>query len=163
MTDQSGREVIISVRGLAKSFGTHQIWDSLSLDVYRGEILAIVGGSGQGKSVLMRVITGLLKPDKGDVGLFGQDTKTLSPDARLDIYRPHNLRRLLLAHDLHSQLCGRLAVVSWAPPRRNIRRDSNSTEVAEEWAESLVACENSQWIQFVRGGWRQGFYRGRSG
>ena len=85
MTDQSGREVIISVRGLAKSFGTHQIWDSLSLDVYRGEILAIVGGSGQGKSVLMRVITGLLKPDKGDVGLFGQDTKTLSPDARLDI------------------------------------------------------------------------------
>ena len=85
MTDQSGREVIISVRGLAKSFGTHQIWNSLSLDVYRGEILAIVGGSGQGKSVLMRVITGLLKPDKGDVGLFGQDTKKLSPDARLDI------------------------------------------------------------------------------
>ena len=77
MTDHSGREVIISVLGLAKSFGTHQIWDSLSLDVYRGEILAIVGGSGQGKSVLMRVITGLLKPDKGDVGLFGQDTKTL--------------------------------------------------------------------------------------
>lgn len=85
MTDQTEREVIISVRGLAKSFGTHQIWESLSLDVYRGEILAIVGGSGQGKSVLMRVITGLLKPDKGDVGLFGQDTKTLSAEARLEI------------------------------------------------------------------------------
>lgn len=85
MTDQNEREVIISVRGLAKSFGTHQIWESLSLDVYRGEILAIVGGSGQGKSVLMRVITGLLEPDKGDVGLFGQDTKTLSADARLEI------------------------------------------------------------------------------
>ena len=59
---------MIRVRGLAKSFGSQQIWDGLSLDVYRGEILAIVGGSGQGKSVLMRVITGLVKPDKGEVG-----------------------------------------------------------------------------------------------
>ncbi len=81
----NGREVVIRVRGLAKSFGNHQIWDGLSLDVYRGEILAIVGGSGQGKSVLMRVITGLVKPDAGDVGLFGHNTKTLSPQDRLEI------------------------------------------------------------------------------
>ncbi len=83
----NGREVVIRVRGLAKSFGSHQIWDGLNLDVYRGEILAIVGGSGQGKSVLMRVITGLVIPDAGDVGLFGQNTKTLSPQDRLDIER----------------------------------------------------------------------------
>ena len=76
------------MRGLAKSFGSHQIWDGLSLDVYRGEILAIVGGSGQGKSVLMRVITGLVKPDAGEVGLFGQNTKTLSPQDRLEIEKP---------------------------------------------------------------------------
>ena len=55
MIVENGREVVIRVRGLAKSFGSYQIWDGLSLDVYRGEILAIVGGSGQGKSVLMRV------------------------------------------------------------------------------------------------------------
>ncbi len=85
VTGTDGREVVISVRGLAKSFGSHQIWESLSLDVYRGEILAIVGGSGQGKSVLMRVITGLVTPDKGDVGLFGQNAKTLTPQARLEI------------------------------------------------------------------------------
>jgi phospholipid/cholesterol/gamma-HCH transport system ATP-binding protein len=83
----NGREVLIRVRGLAKSFGSHRIWDGLNLDVYRGEILAIVGGSGQGKSVLMRVITGLVKPDAGDVGLFGQNAKTLSPQDRLDIER----------------------------------------------------------------------------
>ena len=83
----NGREVVIRVRGLAKSFGSHQIWDGLNLDVYRGEILAIVGGSGQGKSVLMRVITGLVIPDAGEVGLFGQNTKTLSPQDRLDIER----------------------------------------------------------------------------
>lgn len=77
--------MVIRVRELAKSFGSHQIWESLSLDVYRGEILAIVGGSGQGKSVLMRVITGLVTPDKGVVALFGQDADTLAPQARLDI------------------------------------------------------------------------------
>lgn len=85
MITENGREVLIRVRGLAKSFGDFQIWDGLNLDVYRGEILAIVGGSGQGKSVLMRVITGLVKPDSGMVSLFGQAANALSPQARLDI------------------------------------------------------------------------------
>jgi ABC-type phosphonate transport system ATPase subunit len=92
----NGREVVIRVRGLAKSFGSYQIWDGLSLDVYRGEILAIVGGSGQGKSVLMRVITGLVKPDAGEVGLFGQSTKTLTPQDRLGHPLP-GWRAVLLA------------------------------------------------------------------
>ncbi len=87
MIVENGQEVVIRVRGLAKSFGSHQIWDGLDLDVYRGEILAIVGGSGQGKSVLMRVITGLLRPDSGEVRLFGQNVKTISPQDRLDIER----------------------------------------------------------------------------
>ena len=87
MIVENGREVLIRVHGLAKSFGSHRIWDGLDLDVYRGEILAIVGGSGQGKSVLMRVITGQLKPDSGEVRLFGQNAKTLSPQDRLDIER----------------------------------------------------------------------------
>jgi phospholipid/cholesterol/gamma-HCH transport system ATP-binding protein len=85
--DENGREVLIRVHGLAKSFGTQQIWNGLNLDVYRGEILAIVGGSGQGKSVLMRVITGLVKPDKGEVSLFGQNARSLSTQARLEIER----------------------------------------------------------------------------
>ena len=50
-------------------------------------ILAIVGGSGQGKSVLMRVITGHVKPDSGEVALFGHNAKTLGPQARLAIER----------------------------------------------------------------------------
>ncbi|MGD8355104.1 MAG: ABC transporter ATP-binding protein [Methyloceanibacter sp.] len=85
MIVEDGREIVIRVRSLAKSFGSHQIWESLDLDVYRGEILAIVGGSGQGKSVLMRVITGLVEPDDGVVTLFGQEEHKLSPAARLEI------------------------------------------------------------------------------
>ena len=85
MTLQNGREVLISVRGLAKSFGGYQIWDGLNLDVYRGEILAVVGGSGQGKSVLLRVITGLVKPDMGEVELFGRNAKMLTLQDRIDI------------------------------------------------------------------------------
>jgi phospholipid/cholesterol/gamma-HCH transport system ATP-binding protein len=85
VTSENGREVLIRVRGLAKSFGGYQIWDGLDLDVFRGEILAIVGGSGQGKSVLLRVITGLVKPEAGEVELFGRNAKTLSREDRLDI------------------------------------------------------------------------------
>jgi phospholipid/cholesterol/gamma-HCH transport system ATP-binding protein len=82
---ENGREVVIRVRGLAKSFGSHRIWNSLDLDVYRGEILAIVGGSGQGKSVLMRVITGLVVPDAGQVALFGRNVKQITPQERVAI------------------------------------------------------------------------------
>jgi phospholipid/cholesterol/gamma-HCH transport system ATP-binding protein len=64
------REVVIRVRGLRKQLGGQQIFDGLDLDVYRGEILGVVGGSGTGKSVLLRCITGLLTPDAGEISIF---------------------------------------------------------------------------------------------
>jgi len=78
-------EVIISVRNLAKRFGTQQIWDDLNLDVHRGEVLGVVGGSGQGKSVLLRVITGLVKPDTGTITIFGRDVRELDREERVDM------------------------------------------------------------------------------
>ncbi len=63
-------------------FGTHVIYDGLDLDVQKGEILGIVGGSGQGKSVMMRCITGLLNPTSGTILVFGQDLKKLSKAQR---------------------------------------------------------------------------------
>ncbi len=93
MIVEDGQEVVIRVRELAKSFGDHQIWESLSLDVYRGEILAIVGGSGQGKSVLMRVITGLVTPDNGVVVLFGQDADNFGRRSILPQQPSHDLHR----------------------------------------------------------------------
>ncbi len=64
------RETVIFVRGLSNSFGEQVIHENLSLKVRRGEILGVVGGSGTGKSVLMRSIIGLQKPDEGEVTVF---------------------------------------------------------------------------------------------
>ena len=63
---------IISVRGLRNSFGEQVVHDNLDLDVRRGEIIGVVGGSGTGKSVLMRSIIGLQTPNEGEVEVFGQ-------------------------------------------------------------------------------------------
>jgi len=67
-------DIIISVRGLRNSFGDQVIHDGLDLDVRRGEILGVVGGSGTGKSVLMRSIIGLQTPQAGEIHVFGQPT-----------------------------------------------------------------------------------------
>ena len=71
MTDDN---VIICVKGLRSSFGEQVVHENLDLDVKRGEILGVVGGSGTGKSVLMRSIIGLQLPDAGSVRVFGEST-----------------------------------------------------------------------------------------
>lgn len=65
---------IIEVRGLKNAFGTQVVHENLDLDVRRGEILGVVGGSGTGKSVLMRSIVGLQSPVAGEVSVFGEPT-----------------------------------------------------------------------------------------
>ncbi|SHF91206.1 ABC transporter [Loktanella atrilutea] len=66
---------IIRVRDLVTRFGTHTVHDGLSLDVRRGEIIGIVGGSGTGKSVLLHAIVGLLVPAAGTIEVFGQSVR----------------------------------------------------------------------------------------
>ena len=69
---------IISVRGLRTALGGTTIHDGLDLDVRRGEVLGVVGGSGTGKSVLLRTIVGLIRPAAGSVRVFGEDFAQLS-------------------------------------------------------------------------------------
>lgn len=66
-------ESIIEVRGLVNQFGAQRIHDNLDLDVHRGEVLGVVGGSGTGKSVLLRTIIGLNRPRSGRIKVFGID------------------------------------------------------------------------------------------
>ena len=65
---------IIRVRGLKNAFGESIIHDGLDLEVRKGEILGVVGGSGTGKSVLMRSIIGLQSPEAGKIEVFGEPT-----------------------------------------------------------------------------------------
>ncbi|EOA05017.1 ATP-binding cassette domain-containing protein [Herbaspirillum sp. AP02] len=78
----TGTENIIDVRGLRNQFGTQVVHEQLDLQVRRGEILGVVGGSGTGKSVLLRSIVGLQRPAAGQVKVFGQDLSALSTQAR---------------------------------------------------------------------------------
>lgn len=82
MTEAEGREVVIRVRGLRNQFGSNVVHDDLDLDVYRGEILGVVGGSGTGKSVLLRAITGLQRPAEGRIEVFGIDVRNGPREAR---------------------------------------------------------------------------------
>ena len=75
-------ENVIEVRNLVNRFGTQTVHEHLDLDVRRGEILGVVGGSGTGKSVLLRSIVGLQRPTSGQVHVFGKDLLSLSPDQR---------------------------------------------------------------------------------
>ncbi len=75
-------KVKLSVRGLCKSFGAKVVLDHLDLDVFENESLVILGGSGTGKSVLIKTIVGLLKPDSGSITLEGQDITNISTKER---------------------------------------------------------------------------------
>ncbi|MGQ9365223.1 ABC transporter ATP-binding protein [Azospirillum sp. ST 5-10] len=75
-------EPVIRVRGLVTRFGRQVIHDGLDLDVLPGEVLGVVGGSGTGKSVLLKEIVGLIRPAAGTIEMLGRDTAHLSP--RLD-------------------------------------------------------------------------------
>jgi phospholipid/cholesterol/gamma-HCH transport system ATP-binding protein len=84
---EDAAEPIIRVRGLANRFGEQIVHDGLDLDVRRGEILGVVGGSGSGKSVLMRSILALRRPDAGAIEVLGVDARSDDPDDRRHIER----------------------------------------------------------------------------
>jgi phospholipid/cholesterol/gamma-HCH transport system ATP-binding protein len=78
---------VISVRDLSVGFGDATVLDRASLDVFEGEILGFVGGSGAGKSVLMRTIIGLLPKRNGSIEVFGTDLAAVDADERRAIER----------------------------------------------------------------------------
>ena len=78
-------EALIEVRGLVNRFGAQVVHDHLDMTVERGEVFGIVGGSGSGKSVLLRSILGLQRPRAGEVRMLGRDLTQLSMPALKEI------------------------------------------------------------------------------
>jgi phospholipid/cholesterol/gamma-HCH transport system ATP-binding protein len=74
------REVVLRVRDLVVGFGKNAILNHLDLDVYRGEVLGFVGGSGAGKSVLTRTVIGLIPKTQGTIEVFGQNLDTATEE-----------------------------------------------------------------------------------
>lgn len=84
---QTGVGAIISVKNLTVAFGRTKVLNDLSLDVRPGEILGVVGGSGAGKSVLLRTIIGLLRPQAGTIQVLGTDLTNASLQQRRAVER----------------------------------------------------------------------------
>lgn len=84
-SDGHDPEFPIRVRGLLNQFGSQVVHEDLDLDVRKGEILGVVGGSGTGKSVLMRSIIGLQRPQAGQIDVFGQSITDAEPDEEIGV------------------------------------------------------------------------------
>ena len=78
-------DAVVRVRGLVTRFGSQTIHENLDLDIRRGEVIGIVGGSGTGKSVLMRTVIGLKDPEGGRIEVLGEDLHALPPPRRREI------------------------------------------------------------------------------
>lgn len=77
-------DAIISLRGVTKSFGSHTVLEDISFDLPKGKISAIMGPSGTGKSVLLKNIIGLLRPEAGEIWVDGEETVRMGEK---DLYR----------------------------------------------------------------------------
>lgn len=73
-------ENVIEIKGLKKAFGGYEVLKDINLDVKKGENVVILGKSGQGKSVTIQCIVGMINPDSGSVKVFGEDVPTLNED-----------------------------------------------------------------------------------
>ncbi|MDH5827746.1 ABC transporter ATP-binding protein [Sphingobacterium faecium] len=71
------QDAVITIRGVSKSFGENHVLRNVDLDLYRGENLVVLGRSGTGKSVLIKLIAGLLKPDSGSIHVLGSSVNDL--------------------------------------------------------------------------------------
>ncbi|MBI2738687.1 MAG: ATP-binding cassette domain-containing protein [Rhodospirillales bacterium] len=77
----------ICLRGVTKSFGPKKVLQGIDLDVAKGESMVVIGGSGTGKSVLLKCILGLMRPDSGSIKIDDQETVALADGGRADVMR----------------------------------------------------------------------------
>ncbi len=131
---QNSNDFVIEMRKICTRFGNHKVHTDLDLDVRRGEIMAIAGGSGSGKSVLLREMILLQQPTSGSIKLFGEDISALSSG------QAHRLRQRWGVLFQHSGLFSALTVREnvGLPLREHTPLDDQTVDGLAEWKLSLT-------------------------
>ena len=86
MVSRAHPQPILSARGIVNRFGNHAVHDRIDLDVLPGEIVGIVGGSGSGKSVLLKTLIGLRRPDRGEVRVNGTPVQRIDETSKAALF-----------------------------------------------------------------------------
>ncbi|MEU8074397.1 ATP-binding cassette domain-containing protein [Catellatospora citrea] len=137
-----GREPILALRGVSKRFGAVQALSEVDLDVYAGEVVALVGDNGAGKSTLVKAICGVSPPDTGTVTFAGREVRVESPHAAQE------LGIATVFQDL--ALCDNLDVVNNLFLGRELRRGASLDEVEMERRSGKLLRELAARIPSVR-------------
>ena len=129
----ANEEVVISIKGLFKSFGTNHVLKNFTLDVKKGESVVVLGKSGSGKSVLIKCIIGLIKPDAGTIHVFGKDVTKMN-QKELDQMRV-NVGFLFQSNALYDSMSVRENLEF---PLRRHRTSNQKNEINELVKEALT-------------------------
>jgi phospholipid/cholesterol/gamma-HCH transport system ATP-binding protein len=133
LSEEDGSAPVIAVENLKKVFGSHMVLNGISLSVSRGETLAVLGRSGTGKSVLLRLIIGLETPDAGSISIHGQNIVGLALD------RMGEIRKKMGFLFQHAALYDSLTVAeNVAFPLVHHRKDMSSSERNERVKQLLA-------------------------
>ena len=123
---------VLQARGLTRSFGSGEVkttaLDGVSLDLFRGQMSLLMGPSGSGKSTLLAILSGLLKPDQGEVVALGQDLWQLTDQERAWISPDGSVRWFNFTHVPlrdHGTISGLVCTVQEVTTRREL--DTNTT------------------------------------
>ena len=119
-------DIVIEARGIVNRFGSHTVHDGLDFVLRKGEILGLVGGSGSGKSVLLRTLLGLRRPQAGQVLIHGRDITQMRDAERLEAQKQWGV--LFQNGALFS---GLTVFDNIALPLREHRKDKGEAEIAE--------------------------------
>ena len=140
---EQDRVASVAVEDLRKTFGSHNVLNGVSLSVRRGETLAVLGRSGTGKSVLLRIVIGLETPDSGSVRIHGQDIAGLALD------RMGEIRKKMGFLFQQAALYDSLTVAgNVAFPLEHHRRDMSRSERTDRVEQLLVEVGmEADWIR----------------
>ncbi|MDP3431392.1 MAG: ATP-binding cassette domain-containing protein [Bacteroidota bacterium] len=126
------RESVIEINNLKKSFGAQEVLKDVSLKLYNGENLVVLGKSGSGKSVLIKCIVRLMIPDHGTINVLGENLSTLNTDA-LGLLR-QKLGFLFQSGALYDSMTVKENLEF---PLRRIKKDLSEKEISEKVIEAL--------------------------